>query len=126
MAASPEFITFLCDQLTPLGPLGSERFFGGTALRARGALFAMVMRGKLYFAVNDATRPSYEQMGSQSFWYDTKNGRVQVKRFYEVPEALLDEREQLLALATQAVDAALSLPQAKRRGSVTAKPRKKA
>ncbi|MGH8446163.1 MAG: TfoX/Sxy family protein [Solimonas sp.] len=101
-----EFVAFIVDQLAPLPELTAGRFFGGTALRAQGALFAMVMSDVLYFAVDDASRAAYERRGSRCFSYATRKGRIDVKRFYEAPADALEDADELLALARAAIGAA--------------------
>jgi DNA transformation protein len=106
MSASAEFAAFVSELLGPLGQLGHGKFFGGHAIKYRGNQFAMVMGNTLYFRVSDTTRPDYESRGSKPFSYSTKNGVVQVRKYYAAPEELFDDPPQLLAWARQAIDAA--------------------
>jgi DNA transformation protein len=103
-ASSTEYVAFVKEQLAAIRDLTSRRFFGGIGLHSDGLLFAMVMDGALYFAVDDHTRPRYLKMGSRCFSYMTKKGRVEVKKFQEVPGELLDEQDQLLALAIESIE----------------------
>ncbi len=120
-----EFVDYVMELFAPLGDAHSERFFGGLALKSSGALFAMIMDGTLYFAVDDALRPEYEKLGSRCFSYATKKGRVDVKRFFEAPVDAFDDQERLLVLAKSSVAAAqriavarASKPRAKRKPAV--------
>lgn len=105
-AGSASFVAFITEQLTGIDQLQSKRFFGGIGLVSGDTQFAMLMGNTLYFAVNDATRPQYEQMGSQCFAYDTKARRVQVKKYFEVPADYLEDPTALLAVAQQALEVA--------------------
>jgi DNA transformation protein len=105
-SGSSEYVEYIMEQLSAIAGLTSGRFFGGIGLSASSAQFAMVMGNSLYFAVDDATRPKYEQTGSNCFSYNTKNGRVQVKRYFLVPAAALEDRGALVALAEEAIQVA--------------------
>ncbi len=63
----------------------------------------MIMGNSLYFVVDDSTREKYEKMGSGCFSYLTKKGRVQVKKYYAVPAELIEDQEQLVLLAREAI-----------------------
>ena len=100
------FSAFVVEQLAPLGSIACARFFGGLSLKSGGVLFAMIMDGTLYFAVDDLSRPEYERLGSSCFSYQTKNGRVDVRRFHAVPADVLDDADQLVSFARRALAAA--------------------
>src|SRR5262249_23692297 len=74
--SSSEFAAYVAEQLRPLGALAIDRFFGGLSIKSGAALFAMIMDGALYFAVDDELRAEYERLGSHCFSYDSKKGRV--------------------------------------------------
>ena len=101
--SSSEFSEFIKEQLAPLGELSTTRFFGGIGLTADGTQFGMLMDNSAYFVVDDTTRSIYQKMGSNSFSYITKNGRVNVNRYFEVPAQALDEPAHLLALAIESI-----------------------
>lgn len=103
---SKDYVDFVEEQLAPIPGLASSRFFGGIGLSADGVLFAMIMDNALYFAVGDVTRPRYESMGSRCLWYSTKKGRVDVKKYYELPAEVFEDPDQLLAFAREAVEVA--------------------
>jgi len=50
MSASPEFISFVQEQMLPLGELSEGIFFGSFAFKHQGKQFAMIMGNTLYFA----------------------------------------------------------------------------
>ncbi len=106
MSADPEFVEFISELLVPLGPLTSGRFFGGHAFKSGGVQFAMVMGNTLYFKVDDTTRPAFREAGSEAFSYATKKRRVMVESYYAAPETLLDDANELVAWARDAIAAA--------------------
>lgn len=100
---SPEYTDFVLEQLAPLGAVQSGRFFGGVGLTSEGTQFAMLMGHSLYLVVNETTRPQYEEMGGTCFWYKTRKGRVNVRKYYEVPAEILDDQDRLIALAQDSI-----------------------
>ena len=103
MARLDEFTARVLDLLGPIGPVQTARFFGGTALKVHGHQFGMVMNGRLYFVVDDRTRPGYEQAGSKPFSYATKKARIDVSRYFEVPGDAQEDPLELLAKARAAM-----------------------
>ncbi len=107
-----DYVEYVLDQLASLRSITSGRFFGGVGLASAGTQFAMVMEGSLYFVVNDVTRPRYEKLGSHCFSYSTKKKQVAVKKYYTVPAELIEDPEQLVALAKESILAAQSAKRA--------------
>jgi len=79
------------------------RFFGGVAISNGFAQFAMIMGNCLYFVVNEDTRKKYEQAGMQPFSYMTKKGQIQVRRYFELPDDILTDPEQLRLWVSEAM-----------------------
>lgn len=100
---SSDYVEFVKDQLASLRGVSTSRFFGGIGLSSEGTQFAMIMGSVLYFVVDDSTRPKYERMGSDCFSYSTKKGRVDVRKYYAVPAEVIEEQEQLVALARESI-----------------------
>jgi DNA transformation protein len=106
MSASKEFVSHIRELLSSIGEFSDGVFFGGHALKHKNRQFAMIMGNTLYFRVNDQSRPEYERKGSKPFSYLTKVRRVEVRTYFEVPEHLLDSREELVVWARKAIHAA--------------------
>ncbi|MGI9414681.1 MAG: TfoX/Sxy family protein [Hyphomicrobiales bacterium] len=106
MSADPDFVGFIEEQLEPLGPLASGRFFGGHALKQDGVQFAMVMGNTLYLRVDGETRPAFKEAGCAPFSYTTKRGQVIVDSYYAAPESLMDDADELVEWARHALAAA--------------------
>ena len=66
----------------------------------------MIMGNSLYFVVDETTRKKYEQAGMQPFSYMTKKGRVQVRKYFELPEEVLTDPAQLRIWADEAMGVA--------------------
>lgn len=113
-APSAEFTEHILELLEPIGVVEAKRFFGGVGISNGFVQFAMLMSDSLYFVVDDETRPRYEQAGMPPFSYQTKKGRVQVHRYFEVPEDVLAEPELLQEWAKNAILAASTSQKPKR------------
>jgi len=103
MAASAEYTEYVLELLSPVGALTAGRFFGGVGLSHASVQFAMIMDNSLYFAVDDTTRARYEAAGMQPFSYVTKKGRVQVRRYFELPEDVLSDPDELRVWAQESI-----------------------
>lgn len=113
MSASAEYTEYVLELLEPLGRVRTTRFFGGVGLSVGTAQFAMIMGNSLYFVVNDSTRPKYEKAGMTAFSYLTKKGRVQVRRYFELPEEILTDPQALKHWAEESIKLASTNDQSK-------------
>jgi DNA transformation protein len=89
-----DFASYVLDCFTAarVGPVTRERLFGGSGLRIDGELFGVILRGTLYFVVDDQTRPRFVEAGMGPFTYSRKSAQQKIERWYEVPEdVLLDQ-----------------------------------
>lgn len=78
-----------CFAAARVGPVTRERLFSGSGLRIDGELFGVILRGALYFVVDDQTRPRFVDAGMGPFTYSRKNAQQKIERWYEVPEDVL-------------------------------------
>ena len=106
MTASVEYTEYVLEHLAPVRPINTSRFFGGVGISSGAIQFAMIMGNSLYFVVDESTRKKYEQMGMQPFSYMTKKGRVQVRKYFELPEEVLTDPAQLRIWAKEAISVA--------------------
>ena len=107
MSPSAEYTEYVLELLEPIGRVRTARFFGGVGLSIGSAQFAMIMGNSLYFVVDDSTRPKYEKAGMAPFSYLTKKGRVQVRRYYELPEEILTDPKTLQLWASESIQLAV-------------------
>jgi len=103
---SSHYVEYVLEQLAALRSVTSKPFFGGMGLCADGVQFAMVMGSTLYFVVNDVTRSKYEKMGSTCFSYSTKKRQVEVRKYYTVPADVIEDQDELVALARESIKVA--------------------
>lgn len=105
-----EYALYLIEQLEPIGAITLKRLFGGVCFAHDGMAFAIMPNEALYFVADEQTRPHYEACGMQCFAYDTKKGRVQVRRYYAVPDEILADSDLLQEWAKRAIQAARNTP----------------
>ena len=102
-APTSEYTEYILELLDPIGPVQVSRFFGGVGISNGFLQFAMMMGNSLYFVVDETSRKKYEQAGMQPFSYMTRKGRVEVRRYFELPEDILADPEQLRLWAGEAM-----------------------
>ena len=98
-----EFVQHIHDLLSIFAEVECYRFFGGFGFKLGGIQFARVMRNTLYFVVDSDLRDFFVLMGSGPFTYKTKTGTKKLRRYYSVPNEILEDREQLAAAQNQSV-----------------------
>lgn len=97
-----QYEAFVLDLLAPLAPR-PRRMFSGVGLFYRSAMFGLLAREAFYLRVDDRTRVQFEDAGSAPFSYQRAGRTVLLSAYYEVPEGLLDQPEQLLTWARDAI-----------------------
>ena len=120
MAPSADFLAFLKDQLHGLGTITTRRMFNGAGLYCDGMIFALILRDTLHFKVDDGNRQAYEAEGLEPFTYEARGRKMRVGAYWQVPERLFDEPDEMLewargALAAARRTAAKKKPKARRK-----------
>lgn len=96
----------IADLFSAFGPVRLRRMFGGAGLYAEGLMFALEADGLLYLKADVAFAADLAARGSAPFSYVAKTGPRTMGSFWRVPEAALDDAEDLAALAHRALAAA--------------------
>ncbi len=94
------FVDFVLDQLDAVDGVRARRMFGGHGLYAGETFFGIVWRDRLFFRTDDQTRADFRRAGMKPF---RPNPRQTLKRYYEVPADVLEDRARLVAWARRAV-----------------------
>jgi DNA transformation protein len=116
MAVSQSYREFVLEQLSRVTPVTGKSMFGGIGIYAQGLFFALIADDRLYFKVNDATRPDFEQRGMEPF---RPFGEDSAMGYYEVPVDVLEDVNQLEAWIKKAVDVAAATKSSKNKRSKT-------
>jgi DNA transformation protein len=105
MSVSRHYQEFILDLLGPLDPV-ARRMFSGVGLFRGGVMFGLLVRDVMYLRVDDSTRGRFERAGSRPFSYTRAGRQVSLSAYYVVPEEMLDQPDELLQWARDAVTAA--------------------
>jgi DNA transformation protein len=108
--AEDNLVSFVLDQLNDMGDIRARRMFGGWHLSHDGVFFGAVHKERLYFKTSDKTRGRYDNMGMHPF---RPRGNLTLKTLYEVPIDVIEEAEELITWAMEAVDAQIEIQLAK-------------
>ncbi len=103
MAVSPSYRDFVLEQLGRVTPVTGKSMFGGLGIYAQGLFFALIAEDRLYFKVDDATRPDFEQRRMEPlrpFGEDSAMG------YFEVPADVVEDVAQLEPWVRKAIDVA--------------------
>lgn len=107
MAADDEpVVELLREVLAHAGDLKPRRMFGGYGFYLDGVFFALLFDGTLYFKTSPESVARYEGEGMSPFTYETKSGAHALKSYWQVPERLFDEPDELLVWSREAAGAA--------------------
>ena len=121
---------FLIDLFSDFGPVAIRRMFSGYGISADGTNFALALRGGLYLRADEQTIPRFEAEGSQPFSYQTRAKTVVVNSYWQLPERLYDDPEEMTGWARAALSAAqraaLRKPKGAKKARTGAKAGKKA
>jgi len=105
MAVSQSYREFVLEQLGRVTPVTGKSMFGGVGIYARGIFFALIAEDRLYFKVDDATRPDFEQRGMEPFRPFGENSAM---GYYEVPADVVEDINHLETWMKKAIDVAVA------------------
>ena len=97
---------FLIDLFADFGPVTIRRMFSGFGISADGTNFALELRGGLYLRADEHSIPRFEMEGAKPFQYQTRTKTVTVGSYWQLPERLYDDPQELTAWARAALVAA--------------------
>jgi DNA transformation protein len=126
MPVSPEYKEFIIEQLDRLGPVRMRGMFGGAGVYLDDLMFGLIFDETLYLKVDDRNRPDFEAEGMEPFTYEMTDGSTGSLRYYEVPERLYDDPDELVQWARKAMDAMMQVRAEKLAKAARAAERKKA
>ena len=112
MAISESYREFVLEQLGRVTPVTGRSMFGGVGIYAQGLFFALMAEDRLYFKVDDTTRPDFEQLGMEPF---RPFGEDSAMGYYEVPADVVEDSAQLAAWMRKAIEVAAKAKRPKTR-----------
>ena len=106
MVASDSFAQFLREQLAPVGRITLRRMFGKTGVFCDAVMFGMVTDNVLYLRVDEQNREAFKEAASSPPLNYAKGGSTIDLSFWQAPERLFDEPDELIQWARVALAAA--------------------
>lgn len=107
MPVSPNYREGIEDRLGAVVPaLKLKSMFGGVGLYSGPSFFALMDDDRLYFKVDDTSRPDFEAAGSGPF--KPLGDEYVMMQYYEVPAHVLDDATLLREWANKAIAIAKS------------------
>ena len=107
MAVSAEYTDYILEMLEPLEDTSVRRMFGGAGMFCHGLMIALIADDQLYFKVDDDNRTQFVDAGCEPFIFTSKSGKKGAMSYYQAPDFLYDEPEEMVDWAREAFAAAL-------------------
>lgn len=98
---------FLIDLFAPFAPVTVRRMFSGHAVYRDGIVFALAIRAGLFLKCDTETEPLFAAAGLEPFAYTTARGTTTITSYRRLPDACLDDEDELKRWAGIAWNAAL-------------------
>lgn len=106
MSVTDSFREFVLDQLDQCArEIRAKRMFGAVGIYSGEFFFAVIDDDRVYFKVDDQTRPQYEAAGMSPARIGTEPEQM-VLSYYEVPPAALEAPDELRQWVRDAIAAA--------------------
>jgi DNA transformation protein and related proteins len=93
----------LQDALAGFGSITVRRMFGGAGVYCDGVIFALVVQDIIYFKADAGSIPAFEAEGMGPFTYQTKRGQRGLSSYWQIPDRLLDEPDELATWAVASI-----------------------
>ncbi|BCT91383.1 competence protein TfoX [Lysobacter helvus] len=106
---SHDFLEYLRELFSDLGPITTRAMFGGHGVYFDGRIVGIVIDEAVYLKTDDATRDAFEAAGCAPFVYES-SGKSVAMSYWSVPEEAMDSSEAFLPWARRAHEAALRKP----------------
>lgn len=111
MASDTEFPEYVLDLIAQVGPpfdtaARLRRMFGGHGIFCDGVMFALIADDVLFLKVDDETKQSFLDAGSEAFMYQRKGGKLIAMSYMTVPDDAAENIEDLRPWAHMALAAA--------------------
>src|SRR5215831_18759873 len=103
MAVSQSYRDFVLEQFGRVTPVTGKSMFGGVGIYSQGVFFALIAEDRLYFKVDDATRPDFELRGMEPF---RPFGDDNAMGYYELPADVVEDVNILETWMKKAIDVA--------------------
>jgi len=94
--AKTDFVQYVVEDLmAEVKGVSARAMFGGHGIYRERTIFGIIVDDVLYFKVDDTNRKEYEAAQSRPFTYRAKGNKKVSMSYWEVPAAILDDRDAL-------------------------------
>jgi DNA transformation protein len=98
MPDSPDYLAYVVDQFAPFAKLATRRMFGGMGLYWDELFIGLIDDDVLFLKVDDSNRDQYIARGCKAF---QPMPDVSSMNYYQVPEDVLEDSDELKHWARQ-------------------------
>ena len=119
MPLSSEYKTFVLDLFEPVFPVRVRAMFGGAGIYSGDVMFGLIADERIYLKTDETGKAAFLDEGCGAFVFEPRTGKPVEMSYWEMPERLYDDPDELKAWALKALDVAMKAKAAK------PKPRKK-
>lgn len=105
----------VAEVLREIDGIAARAMFGGWGIYRHGLFFAMIADGVLYFKIDETNKADYESAGSKPFVYRSPKGKPMKMGYYEVPEEVMENREEIKQWVEKAYTVAEAAKQKKKK-----------
>ena len=109
-----EFVAYVVELMQSIGPVRARTMFGGHGIFLDGLMFGLVADSVLYLKVDEETESEFKEKGLEAFTY-RKKGKEFKMSYYQAPEEVLEDRNEMVFWAKKACGAALKAASKKRK-----------
>ncbi len=111
MTVSASYRAYALDQLSAVAAISAKSMFGGVGLYSDGFFFGLLDDDRLYFKVDDSNRGDFAAKGMDAFH---PYGDERAMAYFEVPEEVLEDTDELARWLAKALRVAASKPRKKK------------
>lgn len=104
MAVSEDYLQYVCDQLAGFGKFETKKMFGGVGFFRDGLMFGMLNKSTFRLKADEINYHHYELRGMTPL--KSKDGKRKMP-YWQVPDEVLEDRDQLKEWANKAVEASV-------------------
>ncbi|MCA8888867.1 MAG: TfoX/Sxy family protein, partial [Parvularculaceae bacterium] len=106
MTISATAIDHAKELFSPFGEIRVRKMFGGAGVYCDDLFFAIMDGDAIYLKVDDQTRAGFEARGLTPFVFEMKDGATGEMNYFNAPEDIYDDEDELRRWTTLALDAA--------------------
>jgi len=97
----------LRDMFAGLGPITIRRMFGGKGIYHNGLITALVVQGEVLLKADAVSAPDFKAAGSSQWTYESRKGKVAAMPYWSIPDAAIDDPEELTIWVRKAYEASI-------------------